>query len=74
MLCGQSLPFVDQCVDLGMNTDNKLSFVQRISNFVFKAKARYSFILECFLTTDANTLIKAYTVNVRPLLKYNYNI
>ena len=68
MLCGQWLPFVDSCVDLGINVDSKLSFVQHISNVVSKAKARCSLILRCFLT---NTLVKAYTVYVRPLLEYN---
>ena len=43
MSCGQCLPFVDLCVDLGINVDSKLSFVQHILNVVPKAKARYSF-------------------------------
>ena len=71
MLCGQCLPFVDSCVDLGINEDSKLSFVQHISNVVSKAKARCSLILKCFLTNDVNTFVKAYTVHVRPLLEYN---
>ena len=71
MLCGQCLPFVDSCVDLGINVDSKLSFVQHISNAVSKAKARSSLILKCFLTNDVNMLIKAYIVYFRPLLEYN---
>ena len=71
MLYGQCLPFVDSCVDLGINVDSKLSFVQHISNVVSKAKARCSLILKCFLTNDVNMLVKAYTVYVRPLLEYN---
>ena len=71
MLYGQCLPFVDSCVDLGINVDSKLSFVQHISNVVSKAKSRCSLILKCFLTNDVNMLVKAYTVYVRPLLEYN---
>ena len=71
MLCVQCLPFVDSCVDLGINVDSKLSFVQHISNVASKAKAKCSLILKCFLTNDVNTLVKAYTVYVRPLLEYN---
>ena len=48
MLWGQCLPFVGSCIDLGINVDSKLSFVQNISNVVSKAKARYSLILRCF--------------------------
>ena len=48
MLCGQCLLFVDKCVDLGINLDSKLSFVQHISNVVSKAKVRCSLILKCF--------------------------
>ena len=58
MLCGQYLPFVDSCVDLGIYVDSKLSFVQHISNVVSKAKAKCSLLLKCFLTNDANTLSK----------------
>ena len=71
MLCGQCLPFVDSCVDLGINVNSKLSLVQHISNVVSKAKARCSLTLKCFLTNDVNTLAKAYTVYVRLLLEYN---
>ena len=66
MLCEQCLPFVDSCVDLGINVDSKLSFVQHISNVVSKAKAKCYVILKCFLTNDVNTLVKAYTVYFRP--------
>ena len=71
MLCGQCLPFADSCVDLGIKVNSKLSSVQHISNFVSKAKERCSLILKCFLTNNVNTLVKAYTVYVRPLLEYN---
>ena len=71
MLCGQCLPFVDSCVDLGINVDSKLSFVQNISNVVSKAKASCFLILKCFLTNDVNTLVKVYTAYLRPLLEYN---
>ena len=71
VLSGQSLPYVDNCADLGITIDNVLSFVQHISCIVSKAKARASLILKCFISNDANTLVKAYTVYVRPLLEYN---
>ena len=71
MLCGQCLPFLDSCVDPGINVGSKLSFIQHISNVFSKAKARCSLILKCFLTNDVNMLVKAYTVYVRPLLEYN---
>lgn len=71
VLSGQSLPYVDSCADLGITIDNVLSFVQHISCIVSKAKARASLILKCFISNDANTLVKAYTVYVRPLLEYN---
>ena len=45
--------------------------MQHISCIVYKAKARASLILKCFISNDANTLVKAYTVYVRPLLEYN---
>ena len=59
MVCGQYIPFVDSCVDLGIKIDSKLSFVQHISNVVSKAKASCSLILKFFWTRDANTLVKA---------------
>ena len=45
--------------------------MQHISCIVSKAKARASLILKCFISNDANTLVKTYTVYVRPLLEYN---
>ena len=60
MLHRQCIPFVDSCVDLGINVNSKLSFAQHISNVVSKAKARCSLILKCFLTNDVNMLVKAY--------------
>ena len=45
MLSGQCLPIVDSCVDLGINVNSKLSFVQHISSVVSNAKARCSLIL-----------------------------
>ena len=70
MLCGQCLSFVDSCVDLGININSKLSLVQHILNVVSKAKTRCSLILYFFIN-KAYTLVKVYTVHVRPLLEYN---
>ena len=71
VLSGQVLPCVDNCMDLGIGIDRDLNFAQHISKIVSKAKSRCSLLLKCFISSDANTLVKAYTVYVRPLLEYN---
>ena len=71
ILCEQCLPFVILWVDLGINVDSKLLFVQLISIVVSIAKARCSLKHKGFSTNDANTSVKAYSVYVRLLLEYN---
>ena len=70
-LCGNILPSVLECIDLGVYVDCALSFSNHISTIVAKAKLRSSQILRFFLGKDLVVLAKAFVVYVRPILEYS---
>jgi len=70
-LCGNILPSVLECIDLGVYVDCALSFSNHISTIVTKAKLRSSQILRFFLSKDPVVLAKAFVVYVRPILEYS---
>ena len=57
---------VENFVDLGITIDNKLKF----SSFVSKAHKRTNLIIRCFMSRDLSSLVRAFTVCVRPILEY----
>ena len=71
LLCGDVLPSVMECRDLGITVDSTLSFTGHICNIVAKAKQRSSQILRFFLSQDPQVLRKAFVVYVRPILEYS---
>jgi len=71
LLCGDVLPSVLECKDLGITVDSTLSFTGHICNIVAKAKLRSIQILRFFLSKDPQVLTKAFVVYVRPILEYS---
>jgi len=71
LLCGNVLPSVQECRDLGVSVDHTLCFTGHICNIVAKAKQRSSQILRFFLSKDPEVLTKAFVVYVRPILEYS---
>jgi hypothetical protein len=67
---GQSLPNVDQSIDLGIIIDGKLKFSKHINTIVRKAITRANLILKCFYSRDTHTLVRAFKVYVRPIVEY----
>jgi hypothetical protein len=64
------LPSVTEINDLGVVTDNKLSFASHINRVVVQASVRANLNRKCFVSKDVSTLIRACKVYVRPLLEY----
>ena len=65
---GLQLANVTETVDLGILVDTRLRFHKRVCNIVHKANQMAALIRRCFCTRDANVLMKAFTVYVRPCL------
>src|SRR5664279_2041176 len=70
-LGSMSLPINSVASDLGITVDTNLSFCAHISNITRKAHQRANLILRCFISKNAESLMKAFKVYVRPLLEYN---
>lgn len=64
------LSTADKCRDLGVIVDSHLTFNEHIDSIVSRAHLRASQILRCFASKDPETLFKAFTTYVRPLLEY----
>jgi len=60
----------DTVKDLGVTVDGQLKFSQHIRLIVNKAFTKSYLIYKCFQSRFPTTLIKAYTVYVRPILEY----
>ena len=74
LLCGDMLPSVQECRDLGVSVDHILCFTGHTCNIVAKAKQRSSQILRFFLSKDPEVLTKAFVVYVRPILEYSSRV
>jgi len=64
------LATVDSVKDLGITVDSELKFGKHIGNIVAREHARANLIHKCFFSRDAQTLMRAFIVYVRPLLEY----
>ena len=60
--------------DLGIIVDNRLTFSNHISDIAKRAHQRANLIYRCFSSNHSETLLKAFTTYVRPLLEYNSQI
>jgi len=57
--------------DLGVFVDCNLTFHSHIDKIVARAFIRSNLILKCFVSRDASTLMRAFTVYVRPIFEYS---
>ena len=64
------LPIVDSVKDLGVIMDNHLKFDVHVNNTVLHAYKIANLIHKCFVSKDPPTLMKAFLVYVRSVLKY----
>jgi len=69
-LYGNQLSHVNASRDLGVLVDAQLSFKSHINGIVAKARMRAGQILRSFLSRDTETLGRAFTTYVRPLLEF----
>ena len=60
--------------DLGVVVDSRLTFTDHIAEITKKAHQRANLIFRCFNSNHTDTLLKAFTTYVRPLLEYNSQI
>jgi ribonucleases P/MRP protein subunit RPP40 len=56
--------------DLGVHVQHDLRFTTHINTIVTKARARANLIHRCFISKDPETLMRAFTTYVRPILEY----
>ena len=66
-----TLKLVSNVSDLCVTVDHKLKFSYRIANITRKAHARANLILRCFVFGHRTSVVNAFKVYVRPILKYN---
>jgi hypothetical protein len=69
-LGSEDLTAVKQVKDLGVNIKNDCNFNCHVDQITARAHARANLIHKCFVSKDTNTLVKAFTTYVRPLLEY----
>ena len=60
--------------DLGVLVDNRLAFSNHIAEITKKANQRANLIFRCFNSNHSDSMVKAFTTYVRPLLEYNSQI
>ena len=73
-LGADDLNCTDTVLDLGVTIDSHLDFYDHIAVITRKAHQRANLILRCFLSRETVSLVKAFTVYVRPLLEFNSSI
>jgi len=69
-LNSNTLPVVNEVGDLGVFVDSNLTFHSHIDKIVARAFIRSNLILICFVSRGVSTLMRAFTVYVRPILEY----
>jgi len=69
-LTSQHITATNVVKDLGVYVDKHLKFADHIQHIVTNASKRDSLIHKCFISKDSPTMIRAFTVYVRPLLEY----
>ena len=60
--------------DLGVIVDSDLTFGSHVDNIVSRASIRANLIIRCFISGDRHSLVKAFTVYVRPILEFNSSV
>ena len=61
---------VKNVVDLGVTIDSKLKFSTHINGIAAKkAHKRANLIIRCFMSRDLTSLVRAFTIYVRPILQ-----
>jgi len=63
-----------EVVDLGVTIDCNLKYSMHIDNIVGRARQRVGLLFKWFVTRDADTLLRAFKVYIRPILEYASNI
>jgi len=69
-LGSEDITTVKQVKDLGINVCNDCKFNYHIDHITARAHTRANLVHKCFVSKDTNTLVKAFTTYVRPLLEY----
>jgi len=69
-LNSNTLPVVNEVKNIGVFMDSNLTFHSHIDKIVARAFIRSNLILNCFVWPDVSTLMRAFTVYVRPILEY----
>ena len=65
-----SVAQVKNVVDLGVTIDSKLKFSTHINGIAAKkAHKRANLIIRCFMSRDLTSLVRAFTIYVRPILQ-----
>ena len=70
-ISGVELPHSAQCKDLGIDITSDLSPSDHIQQITAKAHQRANNILRCFVSGNISSLVRAFLVHVRSVLKYN---
>jgi len=63
-----TLPVVNKIKDLGVFVDSDLMFHSDIYKIVARTFIRSNLILKCFVSRDISTLMRAFTIYIRPIL------
>jgi len=69
-LTSQPITATDVVKDLGVYVDKHLKIVDHIQHIVTNASKKASLIHKCFISKDTPTMVRAFTVYVRPLVEY----
>jgi hypothetical protein len=64
------LEVLDEAIDLGITVDSSLTFKSHKNKMVARAFIRSKLITKCFVSRNIPTLLRAFTVYVRPLVEY----
>jgi ribonuclease P/MRP protein subunit RPP40 len=71
LINGTQIPVHNSCVDLGVITNDDLSFRDHINIIVSKAQQRTGVLLRGFVSRRLDIMRTAFVAYVRPLLEYN---
>ncbi len=71
---GRKLDSTETTRDLGVETDNRLSYDSHIENIVRQAYSRVGILFKAFVSRDCTLLKKAYITYIRPVLEYASSI
>ena len=68
------MPVQTAVKDIGVTIDCNLKYSKHIDNIVGRARQRVGLLFKCFVTRDADTLLRAFKVYIRPIFEYASNI